>query len=152
MLVHNRLGLLVKAHHDSNKKLRISVEDVVDECKTFYFSRQETTNSFLAWTIFLLSIHIDWQKEAKKENPNLDGIPKLKTVRKVTISFVSLWPYLELLKLQGTTLLHSCLFRAGPRCFVGFNFAITQVKLALSMILQRYTFALSPAYVSPFRL
>ena len=43
-------------------------------------------------------------------------------------------------------------FGIGPRTCVGMNFALVQAKAALSMILQRYTFALSPAYVhSPFQ-
>ena len=84
------LGLLVKAHNDANENQRISVDEVVDECKTLYFAGQETTNSLLAWTILLLSIHTDWQEEARKEvlnlfgkqNPNSEGIAKLKIVRK----------------------------------------------------------------------
>ena len=84
------LGLLLKAHHDTNEKQRISVDDLVDECKTFYFAGQETTNSLLAWTVFLLALHTDWQDEARqevlqlfgKQTPNPDGIAKLKTVRK----------------------------------------------------------------------
>ena len=44
-------------------------------------------------------------------------------------------------------------FGAGPRSCVGMNFAINEAKIALSMILQRYSFTLSPAYVhSPFQL
>ncbi|KAL6192914.1 hypothetical protein ACLB2K_034000 [Fragaria x ananassa] len=38
-------------------------------------------------------------------------------------------------------------FGMGPRICVGFNFATTETKIALSMILQRYTFTLSPGYV-----
>ena len=29
--------LLVEVHHDANASLKISIEDLVDECKTFYF-------------------------------------------------------------------------------------------------------------------
>ena len=43
-------------------------------------------------------------------------------------------------------------FGMGPRTCVGFNFATIEAKIALSMILQRYSFTLSPAYVhSPFQ-
>ena len=44
-------------------------------------------------------------------------------------------------------------FGMGPRNCVGFNFATTETKIALSMILQSYAFTLSPTYVhSPFQL
>ncbi|KAK7822134.1 cytochrome p450 cyp749a22 [Quercus suber] len=63
--------------------------NLLDECKTFYIASQETTSTLLGWTIFLLAIHTDWQEEARKEvlnlfgqqNPNPDGITKLKTAR-----------------------------------------------------------------------
>ncbi|TQE10304.1 hypothetical protein C1H46_004143 [Malus baccata] len=81
------LEILLKAHHDAHEKQRISVDDLVDECKTFYFAGQETTNSLLAWTVFLLALHTYWQGEARKEvlelfgkdeTPNSDGLNKLK--------------------------------------------------------------------------
>lgn len=83
------LGLLLKAHHDADDKQRISVEDLINECKAFYFAGQETTTVLLAWTVLLLAIHADWQEKARKEvlqifgerTPNADGISKLKTVR-----------------------------------------------------------------------
>lgn len=82
------LGVLLKAHHDENETQRISVDDLVDECKTFYLAGYKTTYVYLAWTILLLAIHTDWQEAARKEmidlfgheNPNLDGISILKTV------------------------------------------------------------------------
>jgi PHYB activation tagged suppressor 1 len=85
------IGLLLKARHNPDVNQRITVDDLVDECKTFYFAGQETTNTLLAWTIFLLALHPDWQEEARKEvlqlfgkrsTPNSDGLAKLKTVRK----------------------------------------------------------------------
>jgi len=85
------LGVLLNSYHDADEKKRISIEDLVDECKTFYIAGQESTNSLLSWTILLLGIHTDWQEEARKEvfnifgqqKPNLDGIAKLKIVRKL---------------------------------------------------------------------
>ncbi|XP_039001934.1 cytochrome P450 CYP749A22-like [Hibiscus syriacus] len=82
------LGLLVNAYHDSDEKNRLSLEELVDECKTFYFAGQSTVNSLLSWTIFLLAIHGDWQEKARTEviyvfgnrNPHPEGIAKLKTV------------------------------------------------------------------------
>ncbi|XP_062111507.1 cytochrome P450 CYP749A22-like isoform X2 [Humulus lupulus] len=94
------LGLLVKAHHDANESLKISVDGVVDECKTFYLAGQETTTSLLAWTVFLLSVHTDWQEEARKEvlglfgrqNPNPDDLAKLKTMGLIINESLRLYP------------------------------------------------------------
>lgn len=83
------LGLLLKAHHDANVDQRITVDELIDECKTLYFAGQDTTASLLNWTILLLAIHTDWQDQARKEvmqifgkqnRPNHEGISKLKTV------------------------------------------------------------------------
>ena len=86
------LGLLVNAYHDLDEKNRLSLEHLVDECKTFYFAGQETTNSLLAWTVLLLAVHRDWQENVRREvieifgnqNPHSEGIAKLKTVRKLS--------------------------------------------------------------------
>lgn len=86
------LGLLLMTHHnaDADKTKRISVEDMIDECKSFYVAGHETTNSSLAWTVLLLAIHTDWQDKARKEvielfgqqNPSPEGITRLKIVSK----------------------------------------------------------------------
>lgn len=83
------LGLLLNAHHDNDKAKKISVDDLIDECKTFYVAGHETTACSLTWTVLLLAIHSDWQDRARaevlqlfgKQNPSPDGIGRLKIVR-----------------------------------------------------------------------
>ncbi|OMO72107.1 Cytochrome P450 [Corchorus olitorius] len=81
------LGLLLNAFHDDpDQKNKLSEQDLVDECKTFYFAGHETANSALAWTVLLLAIHQDWQEKARKEvievfgnqNPHSEGIGRLR--------------------------------------------------------------------------
>ncbi|KAM4121311.1 hypothetical protein ACJW30_03G198500 [Castanea mollissima] len=207
------LQLLVMAYHDTNSSPKMSIQDLVDECKTFYFAGQETTNSLLAWTVLLLAIHTDWQEEARKEvhnlfghqNPNPDGITKLKTMGMIINESLRLYPPILLIarKVERRTRLGKLTlpaelvllisniavhhdpqvwgedvhlfkperfsegvskatnnniaaflpFGMGPRNCVGFSFATTETKIALSMILQRYAFTLSPAYVhSPLQV
>ncbi|GMJ01816.1 cytochrome P450, family 72, subfamily A, polypeptide 14 [Hibiscus trionum] len=201
------LGLLVEAYRDSDEKNRLSMEDLVDECKTFYITGQETVNSLLAWTVLVLAVHGDWQEKARREvieifgnqNPHSEGIPKLKTmtmimnetlrfygppsgmIREVTrevrvgnlmlpadidimITNIALHHDPELwgddvllfkperfadgiAKATGYNAAAFFPFGLGPRSCVGTTFASTQIKIALSMILQRYIIALSPAYV-----
>ncbi|MBA0854470.1 hypothetical protein Goshw_000293 [Gossypium schwendimanii] len=82
------LGLLVNAYHDSDENNRLSMEDLVDESKTFYFAGQDTVNSLLAWIVLLLATHGDWQDKARREvtdifgnrNPDSEGISKLKAI------------------------------------------------------------------------
>lgn len=82
------LGLLIKANHDADERMKLSVDDAIDECKTFYVG--ETSTCSLSWTILLLAIHTDWQEKARKEvlelfgqnNPTPDGISRLKIVGK----------------------------------------------------------------------
>ncbi|KAJ6899590.1 hypothetical protein NC652_025906 [Populus alba x Populus x berolinensis] len=56
---HDFFGLLLEAYHDSDKTKKISVDDLIDECKTFYVGGQETTSSSLTWSVLLLAIHTD---------------------------------------------------------------------------------------------
>ncbi|KAK8567382.1 hypothetical protein V6N12_005972 [Hibiscus sabdariffa] len=204
---HDFLGLLVNAYHESDEKNSLSVQDLVDECKTFYFGGHETANSLFAWTFFLLATHIDWQDKARTEvlevfgnrNPDSEGISKLKIITMIINETLRLYPpvngtmrkvgrevrlgKLELptpldLDIRIMALHHDAdlwgddvhLFKPerfaegiakatnykaaaflpfglGPRSCVGMSFVVTEAKIALSMILQRYSFSLSPVYV-----
>ncbi|KAL2233486.1 cytochrome P450 CYP749A22-like [Sesamum indicum] len=205
------LGSLLKARHEGSEKKQISAAEIIDECKTFYFAGQLTTHSLLSWSVLLLAIHPDWQEKARnevfqlfgRENPNSEGIARLKTVNLIIHETLRLYSPVTLItrRTQGQVKLGKFKFPAnvelaipplalhrdpdiwgqdahlfkperfaeglakatkgnpmaflafgfGPRICPGLNFASHEAKIALSMILQRYKFTLSPNYVhSPF--
>ncbi|MBA0764687.1 hypothetical protein Gotri_014005, partial [Gossypium trilobum] len=204
---NNFLGLLVNAYHDSDENNRLSLEDLVDECKTFYWTGHDTVNALLAWVLLLLAIHGDWQEKARREvidifgnqNPHPESIAKLKTMtmiiyetlrlygatnglprkvaREVQVGKLVMPANIDLL-IARAALHHDPQlwgddvhlfkperfaegiakatnynaaaffpFGLGPRFCVGMTFATIETKIALSMILQRYTISLSPTYV-----
>ncbi|KAK9102510.1 hypothetical protein Sjap_019764 [Stephania japonica] len=61
------LGLLIKATQETDEEKKISIDELIDECKTFYFAGHETTTGLLAWTSLLLAINPDWQDKVRKE-------------------------------------------------------------------------------------
>ncbi|XP_038718561.1 cytochrome P450 CYP749A22-like [Tripterygium wilfordii] len=207
------LGLLLKACHDADQSKRIAVENVIDECRGMYVAGQETTTNLLSWTILLLALNTDWQEEARREvenlfgdqNPNPDGISKLKIMSMILNETMRLYPpamglirkvnrevRLGNMNLPSTMSIYLPIisfhhdreiwgedvhlfkperfaegvakatkndasaffpFGIGPRMCVGYNFALSEAKIALSMILQRYSFTLSPTYAhSPIQV
>ncbi|KAG8383016.1 hypothetical protein BUALT_Bualt05G0140000 [Buddleja alternifolia] len=95
----NFLGKLLEAKH-------MSLENIVDECKTFYFAGHETTTSLLGWTILLLSVHQEWQDKARIEviklfgqtHPNADGIARLKMMNLIVEESLRLYPPVPFIK------------------------------------------------------
>ncbi|KAL4347940.1 hypothetical protein GQ457_17G025340 [Hibiscus cannabinus] len=53
---------------DGQAGLSLTTRELIDECKTFFFSGYETTALALTWTMFLLAMYPDWQKPIEGRN------------------------------------------------------------------------------------
>ncbi|MBA0681121.1 hypothetical protein Goari_012778, partial [Gossypium aridum] len=197
------LGLMIEASYSGPD---MSVDDIIEECKSFFFAGKQTTSNLLTWTTVLLAMHPQWQVQARDEVlrvcgsrdlPTKDDVVKFKTLTMILNESLRLYPPTiatirraksdaELggyMIPRGTELLIPILavhhdqaiwgndanefnpgrfsegvaraakhpigfipFGLGVRTCIGQNLAVLQAKLALSIILQRFTFRLAPTY------
>jgi cytokinin trans-hydroxylase len=71
---------------------RLNMEQIMDECKTFFFAGHETSAGLLTWSLLLLASNPEWQDKAraevvevlggqgKAELPDASALHKLKIV------------------------------------------------------------------------
>ncbi|CAN6168951.1 unnamed protein product [Urochloa humidicola] len=101
------LGLMLEAcapeHGDTPL---LTMDEIIDECKTFFFAGQDTTSHLLTWASFLLSTHPEWQdrlreevrRECGDEVPTGDMLNKLKLVNMFLLETLRLYGPVSLLQ------------------------------------------------------
>ncbi|KAL6593999.1 hypothetical protein ACP70R_048900 [Stipagrostis hirtigluma subsp. patula] len=98
------LGLMLEAciapsEGGNQQQLSLSMDEIIHECKTFFFAGYETTSLLLTWTVFLLSVYPEWQDRLRKEvvrecgheTPSGDNLSKLKEMTMVLLETLRLY-------------------------------------------------------------
>ncbi|KAI3812282.1 hypothetical protein L1987_16989 [Smallanthus sonchifolius] len=99
------LGILLDSNYKEikqhgNNKFGLSIDDVIEECKLFYFAGQETTANLLVWTMILVGQHVYWQDRAREEvlkvfgdrKPDIEGLNHLKIINIIFLEVLRLYP------------------------------------------------------------
>ncbi|XP_058084244.1 cytochrome P450 709B1-like isoform X3 [Magnolia sinica] len=184
---------------------QLDMDEIIDECKTFFFGGHDTVSHLLSWTTLLLSLHNEWQEKLREEVlrecgmeiPDADKLSKLKLVNMVLLETLRLYPPVAIMTRMASRdmklgdisipkdieisipvpMIHRnkkywgedadefkpmrfvdgiaraakhpnalLAFSTGPRVCIGQTFAMIETKMVIAMILQRFTFTLSPQY------
>ncbi|KAJ9560261.1 hypothetical protein OSB04_005421 [Centaurea solstitialis] len=92
------LGLMMSPYE---KDKMLDLEEIMNECKTFYFNGKEAPANFLTWVFLLLGLHQEWQNKAREEVirvcgdnpfPSVENLAELKIVKMILNETLRLYP------------------------------------------------------------
>ena len=91
------LATKIMTQRDPETDDRFSIEEMVDQVAIFFLAGHETSASALAWALYLLATHPDWQEQVAKEAailtaPDYASVAKLKLSRDVFRETLRLYP------------------------------------------------------------
>ncbi|CAA7052374.1 unnamed protein product [Microthlaspi erraticum] len=95
------LGIMLRSCESEKKEQKLSIEEIIDECKTIFIAGYESNSNLLAWTTLLLSLHQDWQEKLREEifkECGKDKIPDSDTFSKLKLMNMV---FMETLRLYG---------------------------------------------------
>ncbi|CAL2233689.1 unnamed protein product [Prunus armeniaca] len=160
------LGLLLQCKEQEQNGM--TIEDLIEECKLFYFDGQETTAHWLTWTMIVHASKLareskrkSYTHTQKKTNTGGLSIPAGVEFMLLTL-FLQYDPkywgeqveefnperFAEGAAKASKDEFAFYPFGWGPRICLGQTFAvIEEAKMALAMILQHFSFELSRSYI-----
>jgi cytochrome P450 len=79
---------MLTAAKSNEYERKMRMDEIIEECKNFYYAGQGTTSILLTWTTMLLSLHQGWQEKLREEVFNecgKDKIPDTDTFSKLKL-------------------------------------------------------------------
>ena len=101
------LATKIMTQVDPETGATFSPEEMVDQVAIFFLAGHETSASALAWALYLLATHPDWQDRVAEEAAALTGpdfaeMPKLKVTRDVFREALRLYPPVPMMVREAT--------------------------------------------------
>ena len=100
------LATKIMIQADPETHVRFSIDEMVDQIAIFFLAGHETSASALAWALYLLATHSDWQEQVAQvakilTNPNYALVAKLKLSRDVFRETSRLYPPVPMMVRQS---------------------------------------------------